>query len=467
MAKKSHEDFVKEVYEAVGDEYTVLSKYNGARNKVKMRHNICGNVWDITPDNFLNGGRRCPVENGNHKYTNEEFVAKLKEINPDIEPLDKYVSFDTNIRFRCLIDEHVFYARPQDIILKKSGCPVCAGKIIVKGINDLWTTNPEIAELLKSPSDGYSYSIGTHTLLEFICPDCGNPKKSRPINLIKHNNLHFSCPKCGDGISFPEKFMYSVLSQLNIDFTYQLTSTTFKWCDKYKYDFYIKDKNCIIETHGAQHYESTGVFSKNITLEEIQLYDKNKKSLAKENNIEKYIVIDCRYSEMEYIKTSILNSELSKMFDLSNIDWLECLKHATKSIIKSICDDWNAHKDIDQLLNKYKIAECTIRKYLKKGSVLNLCNYTEDAKIIKLEKISQKRSKPVYCFATNEVFPSGEYIKEIYGIHIHLACLGRTKTAYGSKWTYVEDLPEDFIFEESTITLEEYLKEYKKCKAKE
>lgn len=30
-------------------------------------------------------------------------------------------------------------------------CPVCAGKKVLIGYNDLWTTHPEIAKLLKDP----------------------------------------------------------------------------------------------------------------------------------------------------------------------------------------------------------------------------------------------------------------------------------------------------------------------------
>lgn len=30
-------------------------------------------------------------------------------------------------------------------------CPVCAGKKVLIGYNDLWTTHPEVAKLLKDP----------------------------------------------------------------------------------------------------------------------------------------------------------------------------------------------------------------------------------------------------------------------------------------------------------------------------
>lgn len=56
---KSHEEFVQSVFLLEGDEYSVISRYTYGLNKIQMKHNKCGNVWEITPANFLRG-RRCP-----------------------------------------------------------------------------------------------------------------------------------------------------------------------------------------------------------------------------------------------------------------------------------------------------------------------------------------------------------------------------------------------------------------------
>ncbi len=80
----------------------------------------------------------------------------------------------------------------------------------------------------------------------------------------------FSCKRCGDGISYGEKFVYSMLCELNIDFITQLSHITFSWCEKYKYDFYIPSINTIVEVHGRQHYfdeESAKPLEKNTKFE--------------------------------------------------------------------------------------------------------------------------------------------------------------------------------------------------------
>jgi len=64
--KKTTIEFKNEVYNLVGNEYTVLGEYVGKDDKILMRHNSskCDNFeWEITPHNFLGTknvkGRRC------------------------------------------------------------------------------------------------------------------------------------------------------------------------------------------------------------------------------------------------------------------------------------------------------------------------------------------------------------------------------------------------------------------------
>ena len=106
-----------------------------------------------------------------------------------------------------------------------------------------------------------------------------------------------------DGISIPEKFMWNVLKELNIEFKTQLNKKDFDWCQNYKYDFYIPSLNMVIETHGRQHYEKS---DRGRTLEEEQLNDKLKKELALNNNIKNYIIVDCRKSELEWLKENTI-----------------------------------------------------------------------------------------------------------------------------------------------------------------
>ncbi|MBQ9121630.1 MAG: hypothetical protein IJY12_04655, partial [Clostridia bacterium] len=60
--RKSDEEFKREVYSLVGDEYTVLSEYIDSSHTVQMRHNKCGREYSVLPAHFTSTGRRCPCE---------------------------------------------------------------------------------------------------------------------------------------------------------------------------------------------------------------------------------------------------------------------------------------------------------------------------------------------------------------------------------------------------------------------
>lgn len=60
IEKKTTEDFKKDVYELVGDEYSVLGEYINRKIKIQMRHNICGNKYEVAPSGFIFQGSRCP-----------------------------------------------------------------------------------------------------------------------------------------------------------------------------------------------------------------------------------------------------------------------------------------------------------------------------------------------------------------------------------------------------------------------
>ena len=58
--RKTNKAFVKEIFDLVGDEYVFLDKYTRAKDKIRIKHNICGYEYKIAPDTFLSVKTRCP-----------------------------------------------------------------------------------------------------------------------------------------------------------------------------------------------------------------------------------------------------------------------------------------------------------------------------------------------------------------------------------------------------------------------
>jgi hypothetical protein len=99
------------------------------------------------------------------------FVLELSNVNPNIEILTEYKSSKDDILLRCNICNHEWNAKP-NALLNCTGCPVCSGRKVKIGINDLWTTHPDIANALKDKNLGYTTSKGSHKKVIFICPNC-------------------------------------------------------------------------------------------------------------------------------------------------------------------------------------------------------------------------------------------------------------------------------------------------------
>lgn len=95
--RKTHEEFVKQVYDLVGEEYTVLSEYTGSGVKVSMKHNKCGNEYKVTPSHFLKG-TRCPKCFGNIKKTTEIFKQDVYSlVGDEYSLLSEYKDSKTKI----------------------------------------------------------------------------------------------------------------------------------------------------------------------------------------------------------------------------------------------------------------------------------------------------------------------------------------------------------------------------------
>lgn len=305
------------------------------------------------------------------RLTQEDFLRKLEEFDVKIKPLDPYIRSDINIRWQCdKYENHIWLATPNNV-LKKNGtrCPFCSGNKILRGFNDLWTTHPEIAMQLVDREVGYTISYSSHSRHDFICPQCGCLIKNTIVKDVCRNG--FVCPCCSDGVSYPERFVANVLRQLKVHYKHD---GIFSWSELKRYDFYIEDLSLIIETHGEQHYDEDKQFYD--TIENQRANDKYKMELAFSNGIKHYIVLDCRESDADFIKSSILSSELTKLFDLSFIDWKKCAADSCKSNIVMACDLWNngtrSAKEISEIMC---LTRTTIINYLNKGTKYGICNY--------------------------------------------------------------------------------------------
>lgn len=432
MKKITQEIFEQKVKNLCGDEYSVVSEYHGANKPIMMRHNNCSCPdgffeWETTPHNFMDGHHMCPYES--RLYLDiDEVKRRLAKHHPDYTVLSEKYVFGEPVKIQCP-NGHIYTSNIGNISAG-NGCAYCAHQKIVIGETDLWTTHPEIAKHLVNADDGYKYSYGTKTSLEFYCFDCGEKVFRKPSEAMTASG-RYVC-RCSDGISYPEKFFVSLLSQLKIDYVTQLTRTTFDWCKDFRYDFYIPSIDTICEIHGMQHYRDCSWAS----LKETQENDKNKYQNAVDK-VSNYIVIDARYSKPDFIKDSILNSSLSQLLDLTSISWAKCNQHANSSLVKSASDLWNSgvHNAV-QIGEMIGVKSNTVLNYLDKATFSGMCDF--DREQYRKDVNHGYKRIPVKCIETGVIYSSLTDVRNKLNINLTKNKILTNNKIGGFHWEIVD-----------------------------
>ena len=322
------------------------------------------------------------------KLSHDDYLKRLsnKEIK-NIIPLKKYQTAKTKILHKCTVCNYEWKVAPSNI-LSGYGCPCCNGGHCVLGYNDIATTNHEMYQLLKNKDDAYTHTEQSNIPLKFICPYCGNEIKMSPATFYQRG---LSCRICGDGISTPNKFVEQIL--INSSIAYH-SEYVFSWSNGKRYDFYLPEHNAIIEVMGIQHYKD-GCFGDGCrTLKEEQANDILKERLALDNGIKNYFKLDCRKSDLKYMRQSFTHSNLPDFLKIDkNIDYKECFKNSLKSKIIKAIELWNKGYKTSDIASELKVTQKTIIEYLHSGNDIGLCKYNG-------------LNKEVICLTTGEIFPS-------------------------------------------------------------
>lgn len=297
---------------------------------------LFGEIIEIDRGNFISGHISKLISKKEELQINQ----KIKTTQGEAVYLGRE---NQKYKFICIKCSNIFYKVSAQIsnYYKNgtvTGCPYCSSQKVKEGFNDLATTHPHLIRYFKDMEKAKSVSSGSSLQIKTLCPKCHREGEMIVNNLV---NRGFSCQFCGKKVSYPERFFISFLNHLNIDYIFQPGVKYFDWASNYKYDFYLKDYDTIVEIHGGFHYRDTS-FSK---CEEVQLNDKLKYELAKNNGIKNYIVINCDSQKVSDFKNNILNSELKEIVfnkDFVKLNWNEIIK-------KSKCDDV-----FDKIIDGYK-----------------------------------------------------------------------------------------------------------------
>lgn len=120
--KRTTESFEREIIMLTGNEYSLLSSYDGSLNDVVLRHNICGKIFEMRASNFISG-ERCPFCAG--RVANE----KRDETIRNKMELDKYTLigvYSNQIKMLHELCGHTFNVSIEEFKNSNFHCPYCA-----------------------------------------------------------------------------------------------------------------------------------------------------------------------------------------------------------------------------------------------------------------------------------------------------------------------------------------------------
>jgi transposase-like protein len=228
------------------------------------------------------------------------------------------------------------------------------GKAIMIGVNDMRTTNPKLVSLLLNDNDGYRYSQKSNKKVWWKCPSCGQDLYRRIADISTQG---LSCPRCSDYISYANKFAYSMLDQLGINFEPEFSPP---WIKPKRYDFYfvVNNKQYILEMDGIQHFKQ----SFPLPLDDVLEADQYKERMAIAHNI-KLIRIDCR--NRDQIIKNIYDSELNNILNLSQVDWDKCHIYTYTSKKIDFFTLYHQGKKIPDIAKYIQIDKATLYRWLR------------------------------------------------------------------------------------------------------
>ena len=343
MAKKYTYEEVKKIFENKG--FILLStEYINSKQKLKYKCS-CGNESIIGISQVLIN-QKCRKCSGSEKYT-YEFVKEQFEKSGCVLISTEYIDARTNLDYICScgVQNKIKFHKFQ----RGQRCYDCRNKKMAKSLTHTY-------EFIKSEFEKRGFVLlsteynGTHKLLDYICScgsqsqisynslqrgthcfKCSGKKKytySCVYNYFKEQGcelleteyinanilMEYQCKcgtfskirwsdfrrgqRCGCELSKGEIIIKKFLKENNIKFEKQKKFEDCKYKNILSFDFYISEKNILIEYDGIQHFEKQEFFGGEKRFKEQQKIDSIKTQYCIDKEI---ILLRIPYTEINNI----------------------------------------------------------------------------------------------------------------------------------------------------------------------
>lgn len=182
--------------EAYGWDPSIVTCGSGSKREWQCKE---GHVWQATVANRTFHRSGCPFCAGQKAIKGHNDLLSLF---PDIakeaylwDPSEYCSKSSKRKEWKCK-HGHIWTARIKDRVNDSSGCPICRGRAVLTGFNDLATLNPALAKQAYN-WDPSTVRPGSKSKREWKCP-CGHIFRTSVYNRTKRKDPT-GCPECCKG----------------------------------------------------------------------------------------------------------------------------------------------------------------------------------------------------------------------------------------------------------------------------
>lgn len=280
----------------MGSDYSVLSEYINSQTNLDMKHNICGHIYSVRPNNFL-AGKRCPQCKGGVAKAHSIFANEIKnKYGEEYKILNEYSNSKTHILVKHKTCSSEYYVNP-DNLLRHGGCAICSG--VAKITTEEYKNR--IHSMVGEEFVVLGEYINSGTAIEMFHKKCNRKSFIIPDNAYKYKLCNYCSETSG------ELQIRLILEQKNISFEQEKSFSDLKGINggKLRFDFYLNyhGQEIVIEFDGLRHYEDIFHDGK---LDTVKSHDAIKNKYAKDHNMK---ILRIPYWEIKNLR-DILNNFL-------------------------------------------------------------------------------------------------------------------------------------------------------------
>jgi len=242
----------------------------------------CNEYFEVKYDSFLAGTDCLNCSKPGRDVTSiEEFIERAKLVHGDKYTYEKVVPFKDQteiVIIHCPI--HGDFKQSPAHHLAGSGCKFC------KREEQTYKTADFLKEVELAFPNQFTFDIDSDflpadKLFKVTCKLCGNSfRKNRRTFFMS------GCKYCGDGRWKGEKLIKKYFKSNSILYETPKSFEELRDVEPLSYDFYIENRNLLIEYNGIQHYKEISFFHRDPFAFHRQLHhDWLKRKYAKDHNI--------------------------------------------------------------------------------------------------------------------------------------------------------------------------------------